>query len=85
MEIAWLTLIVCFSLVAISELQIAATQSIFPALFTFGDSLVDNGNNNFIASLARANYPPNGVDYEAMVPSGRFCNGRTVADYISRC
>ncbi|KAF3773880.1 GDSL esterase/lipase 7 [Nymphaea thermarum] len=29
-----------------------------PALFVFGDSLVDDGNNNYIPSIARANYPP---------------------------
>jgi len=28
-----------------------------PATFIFGDSLVDAGNNNYIASLSKANYP----------------------------
>ncbi|KAK9672309.1 hypothetical protein RND81_12G091500, partial [Saponaria officinalis] len=28
--------------------------------FVFGDSLVDVGNNNYIVTLSRANYPPNG-------------------------
>lgn len=43
------------------ELQIVATETILPASSRFGDSLVDNSNNKFIASLARANYPPNDV------------------------
>ncbi|KAG0465253.1 hypothetical protein HPP92_019417 [Vanilla planifolia] len=50
-----------------------------PAMFIFGDSLVDNGNNNFLLTLARANYVPYGIDYG--YPTGRFCNGFTVTDY----
>ncbi|KVI07347.1 hypothetical protein Ccrd_014300, partial [Cynara cardunculus var. scolymus] len=33
------------------------------AFFVFGDSLVDNGNNNFLATSARADSPPYGIDY----------------------
>ncbi|XP_047308480.1 GDSL esterase/lipase At5g45670-like [Impatiens glandulifera] len=53
-----------------------------PCYFIFGDSLVDNGNNNNIASLARANYLPYGIDF-ARGPTGRFCNGRTTVDVIA--
>ncbi|KAL5989833.1 hypothetical protein ACLOJK_010728 [Asimina triloba] len=53
-----------------------------PCYFIFGDSLVDNGNNNAIASLARANYPPYGIDFP-QGPTGRFCNGRTTTDIIA--
>lgn len=52
------------------------------ASFIFGDSLVDAGNNNYIGSLARANYGANGVDFPGGKATGRFCNGRTVADII---
>lgn len=51
------------------------------ALFVFGDSLVDNGNNNFLKSIAKANYYPYGVDFNRG-PTGRFSNGRTFADYL---
>ncbi|GJN17677.1 hypothetical protein PR202_gb04766 [Eleusine coracana subsp. coracana] len=54
-----------------------------PCYFVFGDSLVDNGNNNDIASLARANYPPYGIDF-AGGATGRFSNGLTTVDAISR-
>ncbi|XP_039115713.1 GDSL esterase/lipase At5g45670-like [Dioscorea cayenensis subsp. rotundata] len=54
-----------------------------PCYFIFGDSLVDNGNNNDIASLARANYPPYGIDFPGG-PSGRFCNGLTTVDIIAQ-
>lgn len=53
-----------------------------PCYFIFGDSLVDNGNNNQIASLARANYLPYGIDFPAG-PSGRFSNGKTTVDVIA--
>ncbi|RWW44764.1 hypothetical protein BHE74_00049454 [Ensete ventricosum] len=32
------------------------------AFFVFGDSLVDNGNNNYLATTARADAPPYGID-----------------------
>ncbi|KAJ7525773.1 hypothetical protein O6H91_17G065600 [Diphasiastrum complanatum] len=56
---------------------------LFPAFFILGDSLVDNGNNNFIGSLAVADIPFNGIDFVDRLPTGRFCNGRTVADLLA--
>ncbi|XP_034698745.1 GDSL esterase/lipase At5g45670-like [Vitis riparia] len=53
-----------------------------PCYFIFGDSLVDNGNNNGIASLARANYLPYGIDFP-QGPTGRFSNGKTTVDVIA--
>jgi phospholipase/lecithinase/hemolysin len=53
-----------------------------PCYFIFGDSLVDNGNNNELNSLARADYLPYGIDFPAG-PSGRFCNGKTTVDAIA--
>lgn len=53
-----------------------------PAFFIFGDSLVDAGNNNYIASLSKANYPPNGIDFFGQQPTGRFTNGRTIIDIL---
>ncbi|WMV47047.1 hypothetical protein MTR67_040432 [Solanum verrucosum] len=54
------------------------------AFFVFGDSLVDNGNNNFLATTARADSPPYGVDYPTHRPTGRFSNGLNIADLISK-
>ncbi|GLU08522.1 hypothetical protein SLE2022_254290 [Rubroshorea leprosula] len=53
-----------------------------PAAFVFGDSLVDAGNNNYITSLSKANYIPNGIDLGG--PTGRFTNGRTIVDIIGQ-
>lgn len=54
-----------------------------PCYFIFGDSLVDNGNNNQLQSLARANYPPYGIDFQGG-PTGRFSNGKTAVDVIGK-
>ncbi|XP_020970367.1 GDSL esterase/lipase 7-like [Arachis ipaensis] len=53
-----------------------------PALYLFGDSLLDSGNNNFLPTIAKANYLPYGSNF-AIGPTGRFTNGRTVADFIA--
>ncbi|KAF7836386.1 GDSL esterase/lipase [Senna tora] len=62
------------------EMVKSQTQRV-PALFVFGDSLVDVGNNNFLSSYAKSNYYPYGIDYTAG-PTGRFSNGRTIIDFI---
>ncbi|EXB66343.1 GDSL esterase/lipase [Morus notabilis] len=55
-----------------------------PAIYVFGDSLVDVGNNNYLKlSLAKANYPPNGVDFPGRKATGRFCNGKNAADFLA--
>lgn len=52
-----------------------------PCFFIFGDSLVDNGNNNDMLTLARADYSPYGVDFPQGA-TGRFTNGRTFVDVL---
>jgi len=52
------------------------------ALFIFGDSTVDCGNNNYLLTIARANFPPFGMDFDTHLPTGRFCNGRLTEDFI---
>ncbi|KAM0921842.1 hypothetical protein ACQ4PT_006574 [Festuca glaucescens] len=48
----------------------------------FGDSVVDAGNNNRLATLVRADFPPYGRDFPAThAPTGRFCNGKLATDY----
>ncbi|KAI3973272.1 hypothetical protein MKW92_022614 [Papaver armeniacum] len=54
----------------------------FPSNFVFGDSLVDVGNNDYIVSLSKANYVPNGIDFGK--PTGRYTNGRTIVDIIGK-
>lgn len=52
-----------------------------PGMFIFGDSLSDSGNNNFIPTLAKSNYPPYGIDFP-QGPTGRFSNGKLAVDMI---
>ncbi|KAF8692709.1 hypothetical protein HU200_039544 [Digitaria exilis] len=75
----WLLLLVArFSLSA----TIAAAGKV-SALIVFGDSTVDAGNNNFISTIAKANFPPYGIDFDGGVATGRFSNGRLVTDFVS--
>jgi hypothetical protein len=53
------------------------------ALFVFGDSLVDSGNNNYLATTARADAPPYGIDSANHRASGRFSNGKNTPDILS--
>ncbi|XP_038898693.1 GDSL esterase/lipase APG-like isoform X2 [Benincasa hispida] len=57
-----------------------AATTIFPAIFTFGDSALDVGNNNNRMTLFKANYLPYGRDFINHKPTGRFCNGKLVSD-----
>ncbi|KAI4311083.1 hypothetical protein MLD38_036012 [Melastoma candidum] len=67
-----------FTVLVLTRMCSAKAQS---ASFVFGDSLVDAGNNNYIVSLSKANYEPNGIDFGG--PSGRYTNGRTIVDIIA--
>lgn len=53
-----------------------------PAMFVFGDSVLDAGTNSLFPTLLRANFLPYGKDYFDQ-PTGRFTNGRTIADYFA--
>ncbi|KAL7599051.1 hypothetical protein Lser_V15G26670 [Lactuca serriola] len=54
------------------------------ALFIFGDSLFDPGNNNYINTTTdlQANFWPYGESY-FHPPSGRFSDGRIIPDFIA--
>lgn len=54
------------------------------ALYVIGDSLVDSGNNNYLATKIKSNFPPYGSDFEGGKPTGRFSNGKNIADYIGK-
>lgn len=58
----------------------------FPALYAFGDSFLDAGNNKYLASKAQANFTPYGVDFGTGggKATGRFSNGRTVVDFLAQ-
>ncbi|KAK4276493.1 hypothetical protein QN277_014635 [Acacia crassicarpa] len=54
-----------------------------PAIFAFGDSIVDTGNNNYLETVVKCNFPPYGQDFEGGIPTGRFGNGKVPSDIIA--
>ncbi|XP_072957341.1 GDSL esterase/lipase At5g55050-like [Typha angustifolia] len=57
-----------------------------PAIYAFGDSLFDVGNNNYLelAKQDTANFPHNGIDFPNRIPTGRFSNGYIGIDFIAK-
>ncbi|KAJ1265906.1 hypothetical protein BS78_08G109500 [Paspalum vaginatum] len=75
-----------------AEQELIATPSLrqvaaVPAMYVFGDSLVDAGNNDFLpAPPAPRAVTPNGVDLPPAVSprTGRFTNAYNLADIIAQ-
>ncbi|KAH7571622.1 hypothetical protein JRO89_XS04G0104000 [Xanthoceras sorbifolium] len=73
----------CWIIFGLAVAMIVAPLAEARAFFVFGDSLVDSGNNNYLATTARADAPPYGIDYPTRRPTGRFSNGLNIPDIIS--
>ena len=56
-----------------------------PAVYVFGDSTMDVGNNLYLGNVTLP-YPPfpYGIDFTGPGPNGRFSNGYNMADSISK-
>ncbi|WJZ96458.1 hypothetical protein VitviT2T_015145 [Vitis vinifera] len=52
------------------------------AVLVFGDSTVDPGNNNYIQTPFRSNFPPYGREFENQEATGRYTDGRLATDFI---
>ena len=48
----------------------------------FGDSIMDTGNNDYIATVVKSNFKPYGRDLPGGKPTGRFSNGRILSDLL---
>jgi hypothetical protein len=77
-----LLLLVVHLLLSPPSAAVAAAGKV-SAIIVFGDSLVDPGNNNYILTIGKADFPPYGRDFYGGVATGRFSNGRLVTDFIS--
>ncbi|KAL5212380.1 hypothetical protein ABZP36_023227 [Zizania latifolia] len=79
-------LMIALVAVAICAVGDAAAAKV-PALYVFGDSTADVGNNNYLAGAAvpRANFPHNGIDFATSRPTGRFSNGYNGVDFLGTC
>ena len=73
-------LLVCFIFFILEKSQ---AELLAPALYVFGDSTVDAGNNNNIQTFAKSNYLPYGIDFPGGI-TGRTTNGQTMADFIGK-
>lgn len=65
---------------AIAFVSVSNAQPLVPAIITFGDSAVDVGNNDYIPTFFKANYPPYGRNFINHKPTGRFCDGKLATD-----
>uniref|UniRef100_A0A0E0CR94 AAA+ ATPase domain-containing protein n=1 Tax=Oryza meridionalis TaxID=40149 RepID=A0A0E0CR94_9ORYZ len=54
-----------------------------PAVYVFGDSTVDVGNNQYLPGNSPLQLPY-GIDFPHSRPTGRFSNGYNVADFIAK-
>ncbi|XP_019705435.1 GDSL esterase/lipase At5g55050 [Elaeis guineensis] len=79
MDISYFMLI---SLAAVARTMVGENASV-PALYVFGDSLVDSGNNDYWYTTIKANFPHNGVDFPGGTPTGRWSNGYNTIDFLA--
>lgn len=83
---ARLVLLLCSFIFTATSVNLVCSRSLqkhHTALFVFGDSLYDPGNNNYIDTIIRANYYPYGETF-FKYPTGRFSDGRMIADFIGK-
>ncbi|KAL4279493.1 hypothetical protein GQ457_03G036550 [Hibiscus cannabinus] len=65
------------------QVKLLATKFNVTCVVVFGDSSVDPGNNNNIATPMKGNFLPYGKDFFRGRPTGRFTNGRLATDFIA--
>ncbi|CAL4933026.1 unnamed protein product [Urochloa decumbens] len=64
----------------------AGGWQLVPAMYVFGDSTLDVGNNDYLTGndVPRADRPYYGVDFPGSKPTGRFSNGYNSADFVAK-
>ncbi|KAJ7956103.1 GDSL esterase/lipase [Quillaja saponaria] len=80
-----LILVCLFSLILLSSESQVPVNKLVPALYIFGDSNVDAGNNNVLKTTIRGNVKPYGIDFPGglSADTGRMTNGFTFVDFFS--
>jgi GDSL-like Lipase/Acylhydrolase len=81
-KIGMATLVTGITLLLLFVSSEAASSFDVPAMFAFGDSTLDTGNNNDLATFARSNFAPYGESFPDKKPTGRFSDGKIVPDFI---
>ncbi|RAL51673.1 hypothetical protein DM860_010391 [Cuscuta australis] len=82
-ESVWGGFLVTSSSFVFSLMAVVKGDPLVPSLCIFGDSVVDAGNNNFLNTLIKANFPPYGRDFANHTPTGRFSNGKLATDFTA--
>lgn len=77
-------LFLVFAFASVSRGYAQQSTTVVPAIITFGDSVVDVGNNDYLPTIFKANYPPYGRDFDNHQPTGRFCNGKLATDITGK-
>ncbi|KAK0578789.1 hypothetical protein LWI29_016208 [Acer saccharum] len=83
MPLLLVLLFLCCISLFISGAQ-ALNNNTISAIYVFGDSTVDPGNNNYINTVMRADFSPYGRDFVNQMPTGRFTNGRLTTDFLGQ-
>ena len=83
-EVAAKALVLGLVLGAVAGIRPSKLVREVPAMYVFGDSTLDVGNNNYLPGpgVPRANRPFYGIDFPGAVATGRFSNGYNIADYL---
>ncbi|KAL8466055.1 hypothetical protein ACS0TY_035250 [Phlomoides rotata] len=72
--------IICALSIFVFSAACVNSQGLVPAIITFGDSVVDVGNNDYIHTIFKADYPPYGRSFKNQEATGRFCDGKLATD-----
>ncbi|XP_020975169.1 GDSL esterase/lipase At5g45960-like isoform X4 [Arachis ipaensis] len=75
-------MIYCLLCFTVTMIGASNNRNKVSALYVFGDSTVDPGNNNYIRTAFKSNFEPYGRDFANQVPTGRFTNGKLGTDFI---
>ncbi|KAL1217854.1 GDSL esterase/lipase [Cardamine amara subsp. amara] len=78
-------LLTLFTILFLLQLPNPNNASLSPpvtAVYAFGDSTVDSGNNNYIPTLFQSNHPPYGKSFPTKLPTGRLSDGKLPTDFL---
>lgn len=76
-------ILMLLTFICVSLLAFPVVDARLNAIYVFGDSTMDVGNNNYLDfTKAKANFYYYGIDFPNSSPSGRFSNGFNTADQL---
>ncbi|KAK7319774.1 hypothetical protein RJT34_04499 [Clitoria ternatea] len=75
--------VIIFLLCYVVTIEASSNNKQISAMYVFGDSTVDPGNNNYIDTAFRSDFPPYGRDLVNHLPTGRFTNGKLGTDFLA--